>query len=63
MCAIILSRMGKIARYLNELIIGNVFDTIKDDDGITIIVRIEPSSNIEGERYVIVLSRKNVSTS
>ena len=27
MCAIILSRMGKIARYLNELIIGNVFDT------------------------------------
>ena len=27
MCAIILSGMGKIARYLNELIIGNVFDT------------------------------------
>ena len=25
--AIIVSRMGKIARYLNQLIIGNVFDT------------------------------------
>ncbi len=27
MCVIIISRMGKIARYLNQLIIGNVFDS------------------------------------
>ena len=26
MCVIIVSRMGKIARYLNQLIVGNVFD-------------------------------------
>lgn len=26
-CVIILSRMGKIARYLNQLIVGNVFDS------------------------------------
>ena len=45
------------------ILIGKVYDTIKKDDDITNIVRIKPSSNIEGERYVIVLKRKEISTS
>ena len=40
------------------ILIGKVFDVIKKDDGITNIVRIKPSSNIEGERYVSILQRK-----
>lgn len=44
------------------ILIGKVYDVIKKDDGVTNIVRIKPSSNIEGERYVSVLKRKEVST-
>ncbi len=44
------------------ILIGKVKDVIKKEDGVTNIVRVIPSSNIEGERYVIVLSRKNLST-
>ena len=41
--------------------IGKVFDEVKNSDGVTNIVRVTPSSNIEGEKYVAVLSRKKVS--
>ena len=40
------------------ILIGHVLDVIKKDDGVTNIVRVKPSSNIEGERYVSVLQRK-----
>ena len=40
------------------ILIGKVVDVIKKEDGVTNIVRVKPSSNIEGERYVSVLSRK-----
>jgi len=43
------------------ILIGKVYDVIKKDDGVTNIVRVTPSSNIKGERYVTVLSRKEVS--
>ena len=36
-------------------------DLIKLDDGITNVVRVIPSSNIKGERYVSVLQRKEIS--
>ena len=42
------------------ILIGNVIDIIKKDDGITNIVRIKPSSNIEGERYVSIIKRKEI---
>ena len=45
------------------ILIGKVFDVIKKEDGVTNIVRVIPSSNIEGERYVTVLLRKKVSNS
>ena len=44
------------------ILIGKVYDVIKKNDGVTNIVRVIPSSNIEGERYVTVLSRKKIST-
>ena len=44
------------------ILIGKVVDKIKKDDGITNIIRIRPSSNIEGERYVSVLQRKQASS-
>lgn len=44
------------------ILIGKVFDVIKKDDGVTNIVRVIPSSNIEGERYVSILLRTKVST-
>ena len=43
------------------ILIGKVLDVIKKDDGITNVVRVIPSSNIEGERYVMVLQRKEIS--
>ena len=45
------------------ILIGKVFDSLKKEDGVTNIVRVRPSSNIEGERYVTVLSRKKISIS
>ncbi len=42
------------------ILIGKVYDAIKKEDGVTNIIRIIPSSNIEGERYVTVLQRKEV---
>lgn len=50
--------MGGI--FPSNILIGEVFDVIKDEDGVTNIVRIVPSGNIEGERYVVVLQRKEV---
>ena len=44
----------------SSILIGKVYDTIKDYDGVTNIVRVIPSGNIEGERYVIVLQRKEI---
>ena len=44
------------------ILIGYVYDVIRKDDGVTNIVRVKPSSNIEGERYVSVLKRKKVSS-
>lgn len=46
----------------SNILIGYVYDTIKDDDGITNIVRIIPSSEI-GARYVAILKRKEISNS
>ena len=43
------------------ILIGKVIDTIKKDDLVTNIVRIRPISNIEGENYVSVLQRKEIS--
>ena len=40
------------------ILIGKVFDIIKKEDNITTIVRVIPSSNIKGERYVSILQRK-----
>lgn len=42
------------------ILIGEVFDTMLDTDDVTIIVRIRPSSNLEGDKYVSVLQRKEV---
>ena len=47
----------------SNILIGYATDTIKDSDGITNIVRIKPSSNIEGGRYVAVLKRYEISNS
>ena len=44
----------------SNILIGTVYDVIKDSDGITNIVRVRPASNIEGERYVAILQRKEV---
>ena len=44
----------------SNILIGKVYDTVKDEDGVTNIVRVIPSGNIEGERYVVVLQRKEV---
>lgn len=44
----------------SSILIGKVYDTIKDNDGVTNIVRVIPSGNIEGERYVIILQRKEI---
>ena len=43
------------------ILIGKVYDVIKKSDGITNVVRVRPSSSIEGERYVSVLGRKKES--
>ena len=43
------------------ILIGKVVDTIKKDDLATNIIRIRPISNIEGENYVSVLQRKEIS--
>jgi rod shape-determining protein MreC len=42
------------------ILIGAVFDTLEDTDGVSLIVRVRPSGNIEGERYVSILKRKEV---
>ena len=47
----------------SNILIGKVFDTIKDTDGITNIIRVIPESNIEGVRYVAVLKRCEISNS
>lgn len=47
----------------SNILIGYATDVIKDSDGITNIVRIKPSSNIEGGRYVAVLKRYEISNS
>lgn len=44
------------------ILIGYVFDTYKDFDDVTSIVRVRPSSNIEGESYVSVFQREEVSS-
>ena len=40
------------------ILIGYVFDTYKDNDDVTNIIRVRPSSNLEGESYVSVFQRK-----
>ena len=50
--------MGGI--FPSNILIGKVFDTVKDEDGVTNIVRVIPSANIEGERYVVILQRKEI---
>ena len=51
--------MGGI--FPSNILIGTVFDIIKDDDEVTNIVRVVPSGNVEGEKYVAVLQRKEIS--
>ena len=46
--------------YPKGILIGEVFDMIMGDDEVTTIVRVRPSSKIEGERYVSVLQRKEI---
>ena len=58
----IIETTGMGGVFPSGILIGKVFDVIKKDDGVTNIVRVIPSSNIEGERYVAVLSRKKIST-
>jgi len=52
--------MGGI--FPSGILIGKVEDIIKKDDEITNIIRVKPSSKIEGERYVSVLKRKEISS-
>lgn len=40
------------------ILIGKVYDEIKKDDGVTNVVRVRLSSNIEGEKYVSILKRQ-----
>ena len=42
------------------ILIGTVFDTMNDANEVSLIVRVRPSSNIEGERYVSILKRKEM---
>ena len=51
--------MGGI--FPSNILIGTVYDTFKKNDGVTNIVRVKPSSNIEGERYVAVIERREIS--
>lgn len=51
--------MGGI--FPSGILIGKVMDKIKKEDGITNVIRVIPAANIEGERYVSVLQRKEVS--
>ena len=44
------------------IMIGKVVDIIKKEDNVTNIVRVRPVSNIEGERYVSVLQREEISS-
>ena len=50
--------MGGI--FPSSILIGYVYDVIKDEDLVTNIVKIKPSANLEGERYVAVLQRKEI---
>lgn len=43
------------------ILIGKVVDVIKKEDDVTNVVLVKPISNIEGERYVSVLQRKEIS--
>ena len=45
----------------SNILIGNVFDIVKDDDGITNIVKVIPAGDIKGEKYVAILQRKEIS--
>lgn len=40
------------------LIIGEVFDTYKEDDDVTFVVRVRPSAKLEGDKYVSILQKK-----
>lgn len=42
------------------ILIGKVFDTMLDKDGVSMIVRVRPSANLEEIRYVSVLQRKEI---
>ncbi len=43
------------------ILVGKVVDVIKKEDDVTNVVLVKPISNIEGERYVSVLQRKEIS--
>ena len=43
------------------ILIGKVFDIIKKEDDVTNVVRVIPSSDIKGARYVSVIKRKEIS--
>ena len=53
--------MGGI--FPSGILIGHVFDCYKDSDDVTFIVRVRPSGNLEGEKYVSIVQRKEVSNS
>ena len=45
------------------ILIGEVYDSYKESDDVTYIVRVKAKSNLEGDRYVSVLQREEVSNS
>lgn len=51
--------MGGI--FPSGILIGNVASVIRDGDGVTTIVYVKPSGNLEGEKYVSILQRKEES--
>ena len=59
----VLTTTGMGGVFPSGILIGKVFDIIKKNDDVTNVVRIKPVSNIEGDKYVSILQRKEISTS
>ena len=56
-CKVETTGMGGI--FPKGILVGEVFDTTIDKDEVSVILRVRPSSNIKGEKYVCVLQRKD----
>jgi rod shape-determining protein MreC len=55
---VVTTGMGGV--FPSDILIGKVADIIIKEDGVTNILRIIPSSNLDEERYVMVLKRKEL---